>query len=51
LCGRGTFAWPKTTEPGALQILAAELTLLLNGIDLAKTSTRAWWRPAGEPKT
>jgi len=29
LCGRGTFAWPKTTEPGALQIFAAELTLLL----------------------
>lgn len=51
LCGRGTFAWPKTTEPGALQILAAELTLLLNGIDLEKTSQRAWWRPAGQPKT
>ena len=44
LCGRGTFAWPKTTAPGALPILAAELTLLLNGIDLEKTSTRTWWR-------
>jgi len=25
LVRRGTFAWPKSTEPGALQILAAEL--------------------------
>jgi len=50
LCGRGTFAWPKTTASGALQILAAELTLLLNGIDLEQTSHRAWWRPAGGPK-
>jgi transposase len=51
LCGRGTFAWPKPLEPGARQILAAELTLLRPGIDLEKTSTRAWWRPAGTPKT
>jgi hypothetical protein len=50
LCGRGTFAWPKTTEPGALQILAAELTLLLNGIDLEQTSQRAWWRQADASK-
>src|SRR5512136_733596 len=27
--GRGRFAWPQTTEPGALRILAEELTLLL----------------------
>lgn len=45
LHGRGTFAWPRTTEPGALQILAQELTLLLSGIDLDSTAQRAWWRP------
>ena len=44
--GRGRFAWPPTTEPGALRILAEELTLLLSGIDLDKTRTRRWWRQA-----
>jgi transposase len=43
LHGRGTFAWPKTTEPGALRILAEELTLLLSGLDLEATRPR----PAG----
>jgi transposase len=47
LHGQGTFAWPKTTEPGALRILAEELTLLLSGLDLEKTRARKWWRPAG----
>jgi transposase len=47
LMGRGSFAWPKTDEPGALQIVAEELTLLLTGIDLEKTRTRPWWRKAG----
>ena len=46
LCGRGNFAWPKTNDPVAVQILAAELTLLLNGIDLEMTRPRAWWRKA-----
>jgi transposase len=45
--GRGNFAWPQTSAPGALQILAAELTLLLSGIDLGRTQSRPWWRPAG----
>jgi len=40
LMGRGRFAWPKTTEPGALRIVAEELTLLLTGIDLEKTRRR-----------
>ena len=44
--GRGSFAWPRTTEPVALRILAEELTLLLSGIDLEKTRTRPWWRKA-----
>jgi len=42
----GTFAWPKTDEPGALRIFAEELTLLLSGIDLEKTRNRPWWRKA-----
>ena len=42
--GRGCFAWPKTDEPGALRILAEELTLLLSGIDLDQTRPRVWWR-------
>jgi len=44
--GKGCLAWPKTSEPGALRILAEELTLLLSGIDLEKTRTRQWWRKA-----
>lgn len=45
---QGCFSWPKTgpTDTGALQVLAEELTLLLSGIDLEKTRTRAWWRRA-----
>ena len=47
LHGHGTFAWPRTTETGALQIWAQELTLLLSGIDLEKTAERSWWRSGG----
>jgi transposase len=45
---KGCFSWPKTAapEPGALRILAEELTLLLSGIDLEKTRRREWWRRA-----
>lgn len=43
---RGCFCWPKTEEPGALRILAQELTLLLSGIDLDTTRERSWWRKA-----
>ena len=45
---KGCFCWPRTAEneTGALRVLAEELTLLLSGIDLEKTSTRPWWRKA-----
>jgi transposase len=43
---QGCYAWPKTDEAAALRILAEELTLLLSGIELEKTSTRPWWRKA-----
>jgi transposase len=42
----GCFCWPKTSEPGALRIVAEELTLLLGGIDLEQTHPRPWWRQA-----
>jgi hypothetical protein len=47
--GKGRFSWPRLEEPpavAALRILAEELTLLLSGIDLEKTRSRAWWRKA-----
>lgn len=43
---RGTFNWPRSSEPGAMPILAEELTLLISGIDLEKTRARPWWRKA-----
>ena len=53
---RGRFAWPAPAAPvdpaaeGAgksprrLTLAHSELTLLLSGIDLAKTQKRDWWR-------
>ena len=46
---KGRFSWPGSEgEPSgpALRILAEELTLLLSGIDLEKSRSRAWWRKA-----
>lgn len=46
---QGRYHWPHPegpAEPGALRIVAEELTLLLSGIDLSQTRRRAWWRPA-----
>jgi len=45
---KGSFHWPRTgtAETAALRVLAAELTLLLSGIDLERSRTRAWWRQA-----
>ena len=41
-----TISDPKTNPPFALRVLAEELTLVLSGIDLEATRTRAWWRKA-----
>lgn len=40
----GSFRWP---EPGQakLEVTAAQLQLLLSGLDLAQTRSRRWWRP------
>lgn len=40
---RGTFAWPTATET-SVEMTAAELALLLGGIDLKETSRRRWYR-------
>ena len=53
---RGRYAWPAPADPSApaaegtgksprrLTLAHSELTLLLSGIDLAKTQKRDWWR-------
>ena len=48
---KGRFRWPQESGPAAkAAINGAELSLLLGGIDLAKTRRRVWWRkePGGE---
>lgn len=42
---KGTFAWPEANDTsGAIELRADELTALLGGIDLRKTTWRRWWR-------
>lgn len=40
----GTFRWPKAGER-VVQLTAAELHLLLSGVDPARTRLRRWWTP------
>jgi len=40
---RGTFAWPQS-DAKRVEMTTAELTLLLNGIDLSRARQRAWYR-------
>lgn len=44
---KGRFAWPQA-EPGRTRVTlqAAELTMLLSGIDLRQTKPRKWFRRA-----
>lgn len=41
----GTYRWPEKGEV-IVTLSAAELTLLLSGIDLAGSRRRQWWRKA-----
>lgn len=41
---QGTFRWPASGER-AVQLTAADLHLLLSGIDPARTRLRRWWQP------
>ena len=47
---KGTFAWPTAEdERSAIDLRPDELTALLGGIDLEKTSWQPWWRKPAEP--
>ena len=42
---KGRFSWPNVGEQEARAMISSEeLSLLLGGIDLAKTRRRSWWR-------
>jgi transposase len=45
---RGTFAWPTADDDRcALELRPDELSALLGGVDLRKTTWRPWWRQHG----
>lgn len=43
---KGTFAWPETNETGTVNMHAADLALLLSGVDLTRTTKRSWYERA-----
>ncbi len=43
---KGTFVLPQTDERGVVVVVATELMLLLDGIDLSNARTRPRWEPA-----
>ena len=43
---KGTFAWPETSETGAMSIHAGDLALLLSGVNPARTKRRSWYERA-----
>jgi transposase len=47
---KGRFGWPRAQAGDRMALSQAELALLLEGIDLAQTKQRRWYRstPAGE---
>ena len=45
LLEKGTFDRPSSDTQGAVRIEAAELLMLLQGIDLTTTRRRRWWSP------
>ena len=47
---KGTFAWPSADDDRpAIELRPDELSALLGGIDLDKTTWRPWWRRPQEP--
>jgi transposase len=40
---RGTFAWPQADVPGPVELKAAELMVLLSGLDVSSTRRRRWY--------
>jgi len=45
---QGTFRWPAVGER-TVRLTEADLTLLLSGIDPARTRLRRWWQPVAQP--
>ena len=41
---KGRFRWPQAGSAASIALSQAELALLLDGIDLAQTKHRAWYR-------
>jgi transposase len=43
---KGTFAWPKLTDPAgkSIAMTSAELSLLVSGLDVTKSKRRRWYR-------
>ena len=41
---RGTFAWPASDAGRTVRLNAAELALLLGGLELTRVARRDWWR-------
>jgi transposase len=44
----GTFRWP-SAGTRSVTLTAADLTLLLAGVDPAPSRVRRWWRPIDDP--
>jgi transposase len=47
---RGSYRWPQRGER-LITLTAAELQLLVSGIDLSQARRRPWWQPAGATAT
>jgi len=41
---RGTFSWPGADAGSKVRLNAAELALLLGGLELTRVARRDWWR-------
>jgi len=40
---RGTFAWPRSEDEAPVELRAAELMMLLSGLDVSATRRRRWY--------
>jgi len=45
---RGTFAWPRSEDEKPVELQAAELMMLLGGLDVAATRRRRWYQRESE---
>lgn len=46
LLERGSFPLPESTSGGSLRIEAADLMMILQGIDFRGVRRRRWWKPS-----